>query len=183
MRASYQGDIQRLHLSRAHPFLPQQGFTLIAVLIATAIIGLGLAATGEVWSRTKQREREQDLLFAGNQFRQAIANYYERSPGGVKKYPEKLEDLLQDTRYATTQRYLRRIYPDPMTGKADWGLIPSPEGGVMGVYSQSKEAPVKSSGFAFVNSAFENAATYELWQFAYLPRAPAPAPAAGPAAR
>lgn len=157
----------------------QKGFTLIIALIATTIIGIGLASTGEVWSKTKQRELELDLLFVGNQFRQAIADYYERSPGGAKQYPEKLEDLLQDRRYATTQRYLRRIYRDPMTGKADWGIIPAPGGGVMGVYSQSKETPVKTANFSVLNAGFENAPTYGQWQFAYAPRAPSPAP--GPA--
>ena len=153
----------------------QQGFTLIVALIATAVIGLGLATTGEVWSKSKQRELELDLLFTGNQFRQAIGDYYERSPGGAKQYPQNLEDLLQDRRYATTQRYLRRIYRDPMSGKADWGIIPAPGGGIMGVYSQSKEAPVKSAGFSSVNTGFDNAPTYAQWQFAYSPSAPAPA--------
>ena len=157
----------------------QRGFTLVAMLIATAIIGLGLAAVGEVWSKARQREKEQELLFVGNQFRQAIADYYERSPGGAKQYPRELQDLLQDRRYATTQRYLRRIYADPMTGKPDWGLIQAPEGGIMGVYSQSRESPVKSAGFAWFNPGFENAPTYGQWQFAYSPRgatAAAPAP-------
>ena len=94
----------------------QRGFTLVAALIATALIGIGLATTGEVWSRTKQREMERELLFVGNQFRQAIADYYERSPGGAKQYPQTLEDLLQDRRYATTQRYLRLTF----TGNTGW---------------------------------------------------------------
>src|SRR5262249_9242669 len=97
-----------------------RGFTYLAMLAAVAVIGIGLAAAGEVWSQARQREREQELLFAGNQFRQAIALYERRTPGGARRYPEKLADLLLDKRYPVVQRYLRRIYADPMTGKAEW---------------------------------------------------------------
>jgi type II secretory pathway pseudopilin PulG len=147
----------------------QDGFTYLAMLLAVAVIGVGLAATGIVWSQSRQREYEQELLFIGNQFRQAIALYYRRTSGAAKRYPAKLEDLLEDKRYATTQRYLRKIYVDPMTGKSEWGLVKAPDGGIMGVYSLSKTAPIKSRRFAVRDQAFEGAATYSEWLFFYAP--------------
>lgn len=147
----------------------QRGLTYLAMLVAVAVIGVGLAATGIVWSQSRQREREQELLFIGNQFRQAIALYYQRTPGAVKRYPAKLEDLLEDKRYPNPQRYLRKIYVDPMTGRPEWGHVEAPDGGVMGVYSLSKAAPIKSGGFAARDQAFEGAATYSEWRFFYAP--------------
>jgi len=147
----------------------QAGFTYVAMLIAVAVIGVGLAATSEIWSQSRQREQEQELLFVGDQFRQAIALYYQRTPGAAKQYPAKLEDLLQDKRYLNTQRYLRKPYADPMTGKTEWGLVTAPGGGIMGVYSLSNASPIKRGGFRQRDRTFEGATTYQEWRFLYEP--------------
>ena len=138
-------------------------------MIAVAVGGGVLAAIGEFASHAQQREKEAELLFAGHQYRQAIAAYYERSPGGVKRFPQKLEDLLEDKRYPTTQRYLRKLYRDPASGKADWGLMEAPGGGIMGVYSLAQIKPVKSGGFLREDETFAGAATYGDWKFFYAP--------------
>lgn len=147
----------------------QRGFTYLALLLAVVVIGIGLVAASEVWSQSRQREKERELLHIGEQFRQAIALYYERTPGPVKRYPEKLEDLLQDRRYLVKQRYLRRIFADPMTGKPEWGLVPAPGGGIMGVYSLSPGHPVKLANFNDANKKFKDAQSYSQWQFVYEP--------------
>jgi type II secretory pathway pseudopilin PulG len=156
-------------MNSGNPPCAQRGFTYIAMLLAVAMIGVGLAATGALWSQSLQREREQELLFRGNQFRQAIALYYQKTPGAVKRYPEKLGDLLEDKRYLKTQRYLRKHYVDPMTGKSQWGLIEAPGGGIMGVYSLSKAAPIKSGGFAARDQELQGAESYSDWRFHYAP--------------
>jgi type II secretory pathway pseudopilin PulG len=149
----------------------QQGFTLAGALILIAVLGAGMAAYGEIASHAAQREKEQDLLFVGNQFRQAIGSYYEGTPGAAKQFPQKLEELLQDSRHPMARRHLRRIYPDPITGKREWGLVQAPEGGIMGVYSLSEAPPVKSGGFAERDSALAQAAHYSDWRFSYSPAA------------
>lgn len=148
---------------------PQGGFTYLALLIAVALIGVGLVATSEVWSQARQREKEQELLFIGKQFRQAIERYYQRTPGAVKRYPAKLEDLLEDKRYLTPQRHLRKIFVDPMTGRPEWGLIAASGEGIMGVYSLSQETPIKRANFAEEDASFEGAARYSQWRFIYQP--------------
>jgi type II secretory pathway pseudopilin PulG len=150
----------------------EQGFTLLGMLIAVALLGAGMAAYGELASHAAQRDKEQELIFVGNQYRQAIAGYYERSPGGAKRFPRKLEDLLEDKRYPMPQRYLRRMYADPMTGQPQWGLIPAPDGGVMGVYSLSEAQPIKSGGFAARDRAFDGTGRYSDWQFSYVLASP-----------
>ena len=149
------------------------GFTYIALLFAIAIMGAVLAASGMVWHQGRQREKEQELLFVGGQFRQAIGLYYEHTPGAVKRYPQRLEDLLADPRQIGVQRYLRKIYRDPMTAEIAWGLVHAPEGGIMGVYSLSQEEPIKTGGFNRADSAFEGVGKYVDWRFISKPAEPA----------
>ena len=147
----------------------QRGFTYLGLLFAVALAGVALAATGVLWSTQRQREREQELLYVGNQIRQAIGSYYERSPGLVKRYPAKLDDLLKDDRYIGIQRHLRQPYRDPITGAREWGLVMAPEGGVMGVHSLSTGAAIKQAGFAAADAGLEGRSRYSDWAFVYRP--------------
>jgi len=148
----------------------QQGFTYLGMLIFVAIIGIGLLATTEVWHTAQQREKEQELLFIGDQFRRAIGLYYEHSPGGVRSYPTSLEDLLKDPRYPSTQRYLRRIYRDPVNGDTEWGVVTKPEGGIMGVYSLSEQEPLKQANFSAKDVDFIGKTKYSDWLFVFVPQ-------------
>src|SRR5258708_12963037 len=111
------------------------GFTYLSALLLITLAGAALGAVAESWTHARQREKETELIWIGNQFKQAIGLYYQRSPGAVKRYPEKLEDLLEDKRFLTRQRYLRRLYIDPLTGKAHWALVAPPAAGIMRVHS------------------------------------------------
>jgi type II secretory pathway pseudopilin PulG len=147
----------------------------------------GLAAIGEIASTTAKREKEAELLFVGDQFARAIAEYHASSPG-APQYPQKLEELLADNRYPNARRYLRRVYPDPMTGRADWGLVRGPGGGIVGVHSQSMERPLKTGNFPRGYESFAGATVYSAWRFApYASGGPAagekPKASAAPAAK
>jgi len=146
----------------------QGGFTYVGLLIAVALMGVGLAAYGELYSHAAQREKEAELLFIGGQFRDAIASYYNKSPG-TKAYPKKIDDLLEDNRFPMPQHHLRRLYRDPMTETTQWALVEAPGGGFMGVYSRSEETPVKTGNFAAAEEAFEGAEHYTKWMFTYSP--------------
>jgi type II secretory pathway pseudopilin PulG len=102
----------------------QAGFTYVAVLILLAVLSAGLAGVGTMWHTQAQREREEELLFIGEQFRTALRSYVQGSPAGAKRFPNSLEELLQDRRQPTTVRHLRRIFVDPMTRRAEWGVQP-----------------------------------------------------------
>lgn len=166
----------------------QTGFTYLGLLFAVAILGATLAVTGIVWHTAQKRGKERELLFVGNQFRQAIAAYYTRSPGTVKQYPKSLDELLKDPRQLTTQRYLRRLYLDPITGGAEWGLVKNRDERIMGVYSLSEDEPVKQGNFREADKEFEGKAHYSEWRFVYVPSqaspqaiGTAPAPGGAPA--
>jgi type II secretory pathway pseudopilin PulG len=147
---------------------PQRGFTYVGLLVAVVIMGLMLTLVSRVWTTTEQREREIQLLYVGHAYRMAIASYY--STGG--QFPTTLQQLVRDERFPVPKRHLRRLYPDPITGRNDWFLIPPVAGqpGIMGVASNSNRAPIKRDGFDLIDAAFKNADCYCDWQFAYYPR-------------
>jgi hypothetical protein len=129
-------------------------------------MGLALALTGEVWHTAVMRNKEFQLLYVGNQYRQAIQRYYIAGPS---QYPRSLEDLLKDQRRPGIERYLRKLYYDPVTGKNEWGLVKAPDGGILGVYSTSEDTPLKTAGFGVVNANFEGSAKYSDWKFVFTP--------------
>ena len=145
----------------------QRGFTYLAVLFAVAIIGAVLASTSVVWHAQAQREKEQELLYIGKAYRQAIARYYEGTPGTAKQFPKKLEDLLEDNRQTRLTRYLRKLYRDPMTNSQEWGLVTAPDTSIVGVYSRSTRAPIKQAKFAEEDREFVGAASYQDWKFIF----------------
>lgn len=159
-----------------------RGFTYLAVLFIVAILMGGLALLGEMWETSARREKEAELLFIGNQYRRAIGLFYDSTPGAVKRYPRTLEDLVKDPRQPATQRHLRRLYPDPITGKNEWGFVKAPDGGILGVHSLSEEAPLKIGGFRVRDASLEGAAKYADWKFFHTLPAAAPA-TAKPAAK
>ncbi len=154
----------------------QKGFSYLFLLFFVAILGAGLAAISDVWVTSATRGREAELLFIGHQYRRAIARYHEGTPGAQKQYPPRLEDLLLDPRFPDPRRYLRDIYPDPITGSPDWVLIKAPQGGIMGVASPSEVRPLKTADFSGANAVFEPLADklqdklrYRDWEFIYDP--------------
>jgi hypothetical protein len=66
------------------------------------------------------------------EFREAIALYYNRSPGEIREFPRKLRGLIKDPRYPNTQKYLQRIYGDPITGQVSWGAVAAADGRIIG---------------------------------------------------
>lgn len=111
----------------------ERGFTYLGVLLVIALLGIGLSAASEVWSTTAQRQRMTQLAWVGEQYVQAIGSYYESSPDGVKRYPNSIEDLLEDRRVPFVRRHLRQQYANPLTGMVDWELVAAQDGGFSGV--------------------------------------------------
>jgi type II secretory pathway pseudopilin PulG len=151
----------------------EQGFTLLAALITVAVLGAVLGAAATLYSQAAQRDKEAELLFIGDQYREAIRSYYERSPGGAKRYPQTLEELLEDRRFPTVTRHLRRLYADPLTGKP---MVPvnAPMGGIMGVASAGEGEPIKTGNFRVRDAALDGGRRYSEWEFTYRPAANSP---------
>ena len=163
----------------------QAGFTYIGLIVFVTIIGMVGAATLKVGSLLARAEAENELLAIGAEFSAALASYAQATPPGQPAQPPSLAALLRDPRFPTPRRHLRRIFVDPITGKAEWGLVQAAEGGpVLGVYSLSQARPLKIAKFdaRFVN--FDNKQHLSEWKFTangqgMLPNAAAPGVVAG----
>ncbi|MEO8154067.1 MAG: type II secretion system protein [Rhizobacter sp.] len=111
----------------------EQGFTYLGLLLMIAVIGIGLSAASEVWVTSAHRQKMDELEWVGAQFTQALASYYEASPGSVKVFPAAVGELLEDRRYLTVRRHLRSVYLNPFTGKTDWMWLTGPDGRLRGI--------------------------------------------------
>lgn len=147
-----------------------QGFTYAGLLFAIVILGMALATAGTLWSMTSRRAREAQLLWTGEQYVRAIESYYLSGPAGIRQYPRSLEELVEDERGRVLQRHLRKIYPDPITGRVDWQLERLADGAIVGLRSASMEQPLKQVGFGPHQADFEDADCYCDWVFVYSPR-------------
>jgi len=156
-----------------------RGLVLLALLLFIALSSLWVSLASDVWATVRQREREAELLFVGEQYRRAIESYWRASPGSARTLPVSLEVLLVDDRFPMPVRHLRRLYADPITGGE---LAVVHEGNaITGVYSISTDAPRKVAGFPPRYQHFVDANSYDQWRFVFLPprrqlRAPPPPP-------
>jgi len=150
------------------------GFTYLTVLIFVAIIAITSTATVQVVSLHERREKEEELLDIGMQFRNALLSYADATPAGqLQRAPKTLEDLLKDPRYPTSLRHLRKIYYDPLTGKKEWQTVLSPDKqGIIGIYSAATGKPIKIANFDPLFQDFSGKTSYQDWKFVVLPTQP-----------
>jgi hypothetical protein len=145
----------------------EQGFAYLWVLLLVAFLGVSLMAIVQVDATLAQRDKERELLAIGRQFRQALGRYHAvKAQGGRPEYPQSLDDLLRDPRSPGTVRHLRRIFVDPMTGKAEWGLV-RVAGRIVGVHSLSSRTPIKQDGFEAEDAGLRGKRAYSDWAFTY----------------
>lgn len=143
------------------------GFTYLWVLFLVAFMGLGLSIASAISVTVIQRDRERALIAIGHQFRIAIGRYAESGAlGDQRDYPASLDDLLKDNRTPGVTRHLRKVFIDPMTRKAEWGLLRI-NGRIVGVHSLSDAQPIKQTGFETIDMSFSNRQKYSDWVFSY----------------
>jgi type II secretory pathway pseudopilin PulG len=92
----------------------QQGYVLLAIILVLALIVIAAAAAAPDIAMSIRREREAELIHRGTQYMRAIQHYYKK----FGRYPVRIEDLEN----TNNQRFLRRRYKDPLTGK-DFRLL------------------------------------------------------------
>ena len=86
---------------------------MAGLLVAIGAIGILISVVLPVWSQNAKREREAELVFRGEQYARAIELYQRQYVGA---YPPDLETLVE-------QRFLRRLYPDPMTEDGEFRAV------------------------------------------------------------
>jgi general secretion pathway protein G len=92
----------------------EDGFTLLELITVISLIAILTAIALPNYKAAIIQAREAVLREDLFQFRDRIDQYY----ADKGKYPESLEALLE-------QGYLRAIPADPMTGAADWTVVPA----------------------------------------------------------
>ncbi|NML43474.1 type II secretion system protein [Ramlibacter sp. G-1-2-2] len=138
---------------------------LLAVLLFILVSSLAASSLFVSQGTQARREKEEQLLFVGDQFRKALLSYYNSiPPGGARALPRSLDELLADQRFPVPIQHLRRLYLDPMTGRADWRLLMA-NGQILGVSSTSEQSPIKSGGFSRPYEGFARAKSYSDWIF------------------
>jgi len=144
------------------------GFSYIGLLVIIAVLAVVAAGTVQTGAVVQRRDAEDEEIAVGLEFKTAVRSYFEATPSGMpSSAPRSLQDLLRDPRFPNPKRYLRKIYNDPLTGKPDWGLIHSPEGGILGVYSKAQGVPIRQDNFPDELFFFKNKKTYRGWVFVY----------------
>jgi type II secretory pathway pseudopilin PulG len=146
----------------------EAGFTYLGLVILVTVIGLVGAATLKVDALLRRAQAEDDLLETGAAFSEALRTYAEATPKGQPPQPPSLQELLKDPRFPGVRRHLRKIFIDPLTGKAEWGIVwadPGERRGVLAVYSLSKAKPLKVAHFDARFSGFENKQHVSEWKF------------------
>lgn len=87
---------------------------MVVLMVLVTVLHVLIAAVLPAWSGAIQREKEEELIFRGLQYAEAIRVFQAR----FGRPPARLEELVE-----VEPRSIRRLWEDPMTGEARWGLI------------------------------------------------------------
>ena len=98
--------------------LDDQGYLMAVLLIGMAITAVWMSALLPAWRQQVTRQREQDLIFRGEQYARAVALYVMKNRCAL---PTNVDDLV-------AQKYLRKKWKDPITND-DFILVPGAQPG------------------------------------------------------
>ncbi|WP_306589763.1 type II secretion system protein [Geothrix sp. 21YS21S-4] len=112
----------------------QRGFTLLELVVTATVLLILASVTVPLARNGLKRQHELELRRDLRELRTAIDDYKRMAeqqkikapPAEANFYPESLEILVEGVPAAGSisrkVRFLRRIPPDPFTGKREWGL-------------------------------------------------------------
>ncbi len=155
----------------------QTGLLLIGALVFLSLSAMTAVHSGQRWFDSRQRAAEDELLFIGEQYRQAIESYWREVPDAVHRMPASVDELLSDKRFPFPRRHLRKAFRDPLA--PDRPLVEVRDGPVLiGVHSSAPGTPFRQAGFEAAQKPFNGAQSYADWKFVYVPPAAPAAPRA-----
>jgi general secretion pathway protein G len=107
----------------------QNGFTLIELIVATAILAILVGMAVPLAKNTIKRDREHELRYDLWMIRDAVDRYKDAADRGAfqikvgsEGYPPDLDTLVTGVDVAGKKlKFLRKLPPDPMT-KQEWGM-------------------------------------------------------------
>ncbi|MGA9719041.1 MAG: nucleoporin [Acidobacteriaceae bacterium] len=124
---------------RPKPANAEDGYLLLTVLVMIFLMLLALSIAAPRVAKQIQRDKEQEAVHRGLQYKRAIQLYYKK----FGAYPSDIKQLENTNQI----RFLRKRYKDPITGKDDWRLIHMGEAKVppMGFFGQPLQAGMSSA--------------------------------------
>lgn len=145
----------------------ERGFAMAGLLVGIALMSLGLSIAMPTWRTLVQREKEEELIWRGQQYDRAIQLYRKKNaaPGAPS-----IERLVEG-------RFLRKKYKDPITGEDFEVVGVSAAGNAPGVQQPPRgygqlvggvRSKSKTRSFRVLNGR----TTYNEWQFTYVPWKP-----------
>jgi type II secretory pathway pseudopilin PulG len=97
----------KLQIANHESQMTQRGYMMITLMLAVALIMLGLLAVLPDIKQQIQRDREEELRHRGTAYMRAIKGFYRK----FNRYPTRLEELENTNNI----HFLRKRYKDPMS--------------------------------------------------------------------
>lgn len=110
------------------------GYVLIMLMMVVLVMSLALLTALPVWQTELQREKEEELIFRGKQYVEAVRLYQLKNPG---RFPSGLKELEE-------KKYIRKLYPEPMTEAGTWNLVLAVEGFTASIPQGAGQAPTSA---------------------------------------
>jgi type II secretory pathway pseudopilin PulG len=113
----------------------QSGYALIVILLLLAMVLISLSVAIPPVLTQAKREKEEELIFRGQQYQRAIGRFFKK----FGRYPTKTEELLR----TNDRSFLRRPFRDPMMPDGQWRIIRMGPAGQLIGSKTVKQTPAK----------------------------------------
>jgi type II secretory pathway pseudopilin PulG len=90
-----------------------RGYAMAALLVAMSIMAVMMSVAMPVWTHYVQREREEELIWRGQQYARAVMLWQRKF---ANTFPPTVDVLVE-------QKFLRKKYKDPITNE-DFQVVP-----------------------------------------------------------
>jgi len=91
----------------------KKGYVIIMLMMTVFAIVIGFLVAVPAWQTEVKREKEEELIFRGRQYVEAVRLYVLKNPG---RFPATLKELFD-------KNFIRQLYKDPMTESGEWNVI------------------------------------------------------------
>src|SRR5215470_387571 len=112
-------EIQMPKSANPEPRIPNpvfsDGYAFVVLMIAMTVMLIALAAVLPSVYHESQREKEEELIFRGNEYARAIYLFQRQ----FQRYPKSVDELIR----TNNLRFLRHAYKDPMSLNGKWRFI------------------------------------------------------------
>lgn len=92
----------------------EAGYNLVVLAVLITVMNIAIAAALPYWSSWAKRQKEDELIFRGLQYAEAIRLFRVRQG----RLPTALEELIE-----VEPRVIRQLWSNPMDEEGRWGLL------------------------------------------------------------